>query len=156
SSAKPSTQAMPPSFERDVARRHAMDHFGAMLRASSQHPAMLEYLDNHISAGPTSFVAQNPMFLPAFLRDQIRGLNENLTREILELHPLGVRSGYTQADVTPFAKIITGWTIRPQGHAGGETGLFNFVAAMHEPGPQTILGQTFDHEGVRQGEMALD
>ncbi len=156
SSAKPATQAMPPSFERDVARRHAVDRFGAMLRASTQHPGMLVYLDNYVSVGPDAFLVKHPGFLPAAFRAQLKGLNENLAREILELHTLGVRSGYTQGDVTTFAKIITGWTIKARGEGQGETGLFNFVPGLHEPGPQTILGVTFDQGGVDQGEAALD
>lgn len=155
SSAKPATQAMPPSFERDVARRHALDSFGAMLRASSQHPAMLVYLDNYISVGPNSLLVQHPMLMPAAFRQQLKGLNENLAREILELHTLGVRSGYTQDDVTSFAKVITGWTIKAEGHADGETGLFHFVGALHEPGSHTIMGQAYSQQGLDQGEAVL-
>ena len=70
---------------------------------SETHPAMLLYLDNARSIGPNSFAGI----------DAAKGINENLAREILELHTLGVRSGYTQADVTNFAKVITGWTIVP-------------------------------------------
>lgn len=156
SSAKPLTQASPPSFERDVARRHAMDSFGDMLKASSEHPGMLLYLDNYISAGPNALLVKHPALMPPAVRAQIKGLNENLAREILELHTLGVRSGYTQEDVTTFAKVITGWTIKPQGGAGGETGLFNFVDALHEPGAKTVFGVRFDQSGVTQGLAVLD
>jgi uncharacterized protein (DUF1800 family) len=156
SSAKPETQAMPPSFERDVARRHAMGRFGEMLRASSQHPAMLIYLDNYLSVGPNSLLVQHPMLMPSAFRERLKGLNENLAREILELHTLGVRSGYTQDDVTTFAKVITGWTVKPEGHADGETGLFHYVDALHEPGAKTVLGQTYAQGGVDQGEAVLD
>jgi uncharacterized protein (DUF1800 family) len=156
SSAKPLTQAIPPSFERDVARRHAMDSFGAMLKASSQHPGMLLYLDNYLSVGPNSLLVGHPALMPAAFREQLKGLNENLAREILELHTLGVRSGYTQQDVTTFAKVITGWTIKPQGGVGGETGMFNFVGALHEPGAQTLLGARYEAGGVKQGEAVLD
>ncbi|MGA0602033.1 DUF1800 domain-containing protein [Caulobacter sp. KR2-114] len=155
SSAKPETQAMPPSFERDVARRHAVGSFHDMLRASTQHPGMLIYLDNYVSVGPNSLLVRHPMLMPAAFRERLKGLNENLAREILELHTLGVRSGYTQEDVTTFAKVITGWTVKPEGHAGGETGLFNFVDALHEPGPKTVLGQGYGQDGVAQGEAVL-
>ena len=155
SSAKPETQAMPPSFERDVARRHAMDSFGEMLRASTQHPAMLMYLDNYLSAGPHSLLVQHPMYMPAVFRGRVNGLNENLAREILELHTLGVRSGYTQRDVTTFAEVITGWTVKIEGHMDGETGMFHFVDALHEPGPKTIMGQGYGQDGVEQGEAVL-
>ena len=155
SSAKPETQAMPPSFERDVARRHAVDGFHAMLRASTQHPAMLIYLDNYVSVGPHSLLVSHPMLMPAAFRDRLKGLNENLAREILELHTLGVRSGYTQDDVTTFAKVITGWTVKPEGHADGETGLFHFVDALHEPGSKTVLGRAYSQGGVDQGEAVL-
>lgn len=155
SSAKPETQAMPPAFERDVARRHAVDRFHAMLRASTQHPGMLVYLDNYLSVGPNSLLVQHPMLMPAGFRQRLKGLNENLAREILELHTLGVRSGYTQDDVTTFAKVITGWTVKPEGHADGETGLFHFVDALHEPGPKTVLGQGYAQDGVEQGEAVL-
>jgi len=155
SSAKPETQAMPPSFERDVARRHAADNFHAMLLASTQHPGMLIYLDNFVSVGPNSLLVRHPMLMPAAYRERLKGLNENLAREILELHTLGVRSGYTQDDVTTFAKVITGWTVKPEGHAGGETGLFNFVGALHEPGAKTVLGQAYPQDGVEQGEAVL-
>jgi uncharacterized protein (DUF1800 family) len=78
-----------------------LGRFLDMLLAAEGHPAMLIYLDNAASMGPNSVSGLN--------RD--RGLNENLSREILELHTLGVRTVYTQEDVTNFAKVITGWTI---------------------------------------------
>ena len=91
------------AFEREAIRTHVLGRFGDMLLAVESHPAMLFYLDNVQSVGPNS---------PAG-RDRRRGLNENLAREILELHTLGVRSVYTQEDVTSFAKVITGWTVAP-------------------------------------------
>jgi uncharacterized protein (DUF1800 family) len=153
SAAKPATQAMPPSFERDVARRHAMGRFEDMLLASCKHPGMLVYLDNYTSVGPNSVVVRNPMLVPAGLRAVLKGLNENLAREILELHTLGVHGGYTQADVTTLAKIITGWSLRQRPGANGD--LFQFVAAAHEPGTQVLLDQTFRQDDVMQGVAAL-
>ncbi len=155
SAIKPETIALPPSFERDVVRAHAMGRFEDMLMASSQHPGMLIYLDNYLSIGPNSFIAGHPEYLPPRLRGRMNGLNENLAREILELHTLGVRSGYTQADVTAFAKILTGWSVKRAREAGGNGSLFRFVAVNHEPGTQTLLGVAYPQGGVEQGEAAL-
>ena len=88
------------SFEREAIRPHVLGRFGDMLKAVEQHPAMLFFLDNQQSLGPDSRAGQN----------RKRGLNENLAREIMELHTLGVGGGYTQDDVTSLARIITGWT----------------------------------------------
>ena len=88
------------SFEREAIRPHVLGRFADMLKAVEQHPAMLFFLDNQQSLGPDSRAGQN----------RKRGLNENLAREIMELHTLGVGSGYTQDDVTSLARIITGWT----------------------------------------------
>ena len=155
SAAKPDIIALTPLFERDVVRPHVCGRFEDMLLASCRHPGMLIYLDNYLSIGPNSFLAAHPEYLPAYLRERMKGLNENLGREILELHTLGVRSGYTQADVTTLARIITGWSIygnrdRP---ANGDT--FHFIRPAHEPGPQTLLGKTYDAEGEMQGRLAL-
>jgi uncharacterized protein (DUF1800 family) len=155
SAAKPEAIALPPSFERDVVRTHAMGRFEDMLIASSQHPGMLIYLDNYLSIGPNSFIAGHPEYLPPRLRQRMSGLNENLAREILELHTLGVRSGYTQADVTSFAKILTGWSVKRPRQAGADGKLFRFIDVNHEPGPQTLLGVGYSQAGVDQGEAAL-
>jgi len=101
------------------------------------------YLDNFHSIGPDS---------PAGIR-QGKGLNENLAREIMELHTLSVTGGYTQKDVTEFAKILTGWTIDAQGRGDG-SGFF-FAPRMHEPGSKTLLGETYHEDGVNEGEEAL-
>jgi uncharacterized protein (DUF1800 family) len=132
------------AFEREAIRPHMLGHFSDMLLAVESHPAMLAYLDNQRSIGPDSIAGQN----------QHRGLNENLAREIMELHTLGVRTGYTQADVTSFAKVITGWTIFPprDRETGGE---FSFNARMHQPGPQTVAGHTYSATGFDQGAAVL-
>ena len=88
------------SFEREAIRPHVLGRFADMLRAVEQHPAMLFFLDNQQSLGPDSRAGKN----------RNRGLNENLAREILELHTLGVGGGYAQEDVTSLAHVITGWT----------------------------------------------
>jgi uncharacterized protein (DUF1800 family) len=116
-----------------------------MLFGVESHPAMLIYLDNARSIGPNS---------PAGLRQQ-KGLNENLAREILELHTLGVRTGYTQDDVTNFAKVITGWSIEPPRTQSAHAGEFTFNPRMHEPGSQTIMGMSYAREGLGQGRAVL-
>ena len=94
------------SLEREAIRPHVLGNFRELLLAVEQHPAMLLYLDNQRSVGPNSVLAQR-----AARRERTLGLNENLAREILELHTLGVEAGYTQADVTSFAKVLTGWSL---------------------------------------------
>jgi uncharacterized protein (DUF1800 family) len=116
-----------------------------MLQAVESHPAMLFYRDNQFSAGPNS----------AFGQRTGRGLNENLAREILELHTLGVSGGYSQADVTSLARIITGWTFIGRLKQFGEPGRFFFNANTHEPGLQTLLGRPYDQEDVAKGRAAL-
>jgi uncharacterized protein (DUF1800 family) len=131
------------TFERDAIRPNVLGNFHDMLRASSRHPAMQIYLDNFRSVGPDS---------PAGRRRE-KGLNENLAREIMELHTLGVNGGYTQRDVTEFAKILTGWTIDADGRGDG-SGFF-FAPMLHEPGEKTLLGQTYVENGENEGEQAL-
>jgi uncharacterized protein (DUF1800 family) len=133
------------SFEREAIRPYVFGRFGDMLKAVEQHPAMLYFLDNQQSLGPDSRAGQN----------RKRGLNENLAREIMELHTLGVGSGYSQADVTALARIITGWTFAGREGKLGAPGSFVFNANAHEPGPQTLLGKTYPPDGVAQGEAVL-
>ncbi len=97
-------------FEREAIRPLVFGRFEALLAASTRHPAMLMYLDQAQSVGPGSQVAGlGRMGVPGL--KALNGLNENLAREIMELHTLGVGSGYTQADVTEFARALTGWSI---------------------------------------------
>jgi len=133
------------AYEREAIRPHVLGRFVDMLLAAESHPAMLIYLDNVQSTGPNSVAGIN----------QNRGLNENLAREILELHTLGVRTVYTQEDVTSFAKVITGWTLLTTAtnpHNGGE---FLYHPRMHEPGAQTVLGKSYRDTGVEQGRSVL-
>jgi uncharacterized protein (DUF1800 family) len=155
SAAKPEIIALAPVFERDVVRPHVCGRFEDMLLASCRHPGMLEYLDNFLSIGPNSPLAHHPEFVPVYLRDRMKGLNENLGREILELHTLGVRSGYTQADVTTLAKIITGWSLYGPNQAPASGDMFHYVGYAHEPGPQTLLGKTYPADGEAQGRAAM-
>jgi uncharacterized protein (DUF1800 family) len=133
------------SFEREAIRPHVLGRFGDMLKAAEQHPAMLFFLDNQQSLGPDSRAGQN----------RKRGLNENLAREIMELHTLGVGGGYTQDDVTSLARIITGWTFAGRQGRLGPTGTFVFNANAHQPGPQLLLGRSYADTGLAQGEEAL-
>jgi len=133
-------------YEREAMRPHVLGRFADMLQAVESHPAMLFYLDNTGSIGPNSVAGIN----------RSRGLNENLAREIMELHTLGVRSGYTQEDVTRFANILTGWTILPFVGNPDHGGEFVFNRRMHEPGPQTIMGKTYAEGGVEQGRAVLN
>jgi uncharacterized protein (DUF1800 family) len=133
------------SFEREAIRPHVLGRFADMLKAVEQHPAMLFFLDNQQSLGPDSRAGQN----------RNRGLNENLAREIMELHTLGVGGGYSQDDVTSLARIITGWTFAGRQGKLGTPGAFVFNANAHQPGPQRLLGQLYEDNGVAQGEAAL-
>jgi uncharacterized protein (DUF1800 family) len=133
------------AFEREAIRPHVLGRFADMLKAVEQHPAMLFFLDNQQSLGPDSRAGQN----------RKRGLNENLAREIMELHTLGVGGGYTQEDVTSLARIITGWTFAGRQGQLGPPGSFAFNANAHQPGPQQLLGKTYEANGLAQGEAAL-
>lgn len=133
------------AFEREAIRPHVLGRFSDMLKAVEQHPAMLFFLDNQQSLGPDSRAGQN----------RKRGLNENLAREIMELHTLGVGGGYTQEDVTSLARIITGWTFAGRQGQLGAPGSFVFNANAHQPGPQALLGKSYEATGLAQGEAAL-
>ncbi len=148
---KPAAARFVGGFEREAVRPHVTGRFADMVLAVERHPAMLFYLDNAASIGPDSF---------AGLRTG-KGLNENLGREILELHTLGVDGGYTQDDVIALAKIITGWSVGWQMGAVAQrlTGAkidasFGFYPMRHEPGSKTLLGRTYP-EGYEGGIAAL-
>jgi uncharacterized protein (DUF1800 family) len=133
------------SFEREAIRPHVLGRFADMLKAVEQHTAMLFYLDNGVSVGPNS-----PVGLKGY-----RGLNENLAREIMELHTLSVNGGYTQDDVISLARVITGWTYSGIKGILGPPGSFVFYADAHEPGAQRVLGKVYEENGVAQGEAVL-
>src|SRR5262245_47518459 len=137
--------ARPGGYERERIRAHVLDSFAEMLLAVESDPAMLIYLDNVQSMGPNSVAGIN--------RD--KGLNENLAREILELHTLGVRSVYGQDDVTSLAKVLTGWTMLQQANDPVHGGEFVFIKRLHEPGAQTVVGKRYDDTGVDQGRAVL-
>jgi uncharacterized protein (DUF1800 family) len=149
------------TLENEAIRPHVAGRFLDLLMAVEQHPAMIAFLDNQYSVGKDSDVARLAArrFLRADLDAPKRqfGINENLAREILELHTLGVNGGYSQADVTSFAQIITGWSIGGgKGRlAGGAPGRFYFRDNLHEPGAKVFLGKTYSEQGLRQGEAVL-
>ena len=167
---KGSVRGIVGAFEREAIRPHIAGRFVDLLRASTMHPAMLRYLDNHLSAGPDSRVVQRlARRAQAAAREdaasdaarppRVTGLNENLARELLELHTLGAAhaagghgpwGGYTQADVTALAAVLTGW--RGAGHPGANAA--GFQADWHQPGRQTVLGHSLD-SGPQGLEEAL-
>lgn len=159
-----------PAYEREVIRPHIFGRFEDMLKAVSRHICMLTYLDNAISIGPNSRAGQrrrqrNP---------GARTLNENLPREILELHTLGVNGGYTQNDVIELAKALSGWShggLRPNLRRARNNataaapqpgriarpvfGGFEFREQFHEPGPKTVLGKSYRENGAEEGLAIL-
>ena len=141
----PVMQATAGAFEREAIRAHAFGRFEEMLVAVETHPAMLHYLDQRQSIGPNSAAG----------RRRSKGLNENLAREILELHTLGVGGGYSQADVTAFARVLTGWSISGMEELLDGYGCFVFAPNRHEPGAQTILGKRYPDAGKEQGIAVL-
>lgn len=145
SAAKNDVRPFVGAFEREAIRPNLQRSFYDMLVAAEQHPAMLTYLDNTRSIGPNS---------PAGLRRDA-GINENLAREILELHTVSTAAEYTQADVEAFAKIITGWTVELSPLNTADIGTFKFEERFHEPGTHTVLGTDYAENGVEQGENLL-
>jgi uncharacterized protein (DUF1800 family) len=133
------------AYEREAIRPHVFGKFADLLLAAESHPAMLIYLDNTSSMGPDSVAGIN----------RNRGINENLGREILELHTLGVRAGYHQDDVVSLAKAITGWTIYPTTDNPDHGGEFLYHPRLHEPGPEMVLGKAYRDTGVEQGRAVL-
>ena len=166
---KPAVADLAGAFELEAIRPYVLGNFGDMLLAVEQHPAMLIYLDQDKSIGPNSMAAARGA---ARQPDKKRGLNENLAREILELHTLGVRSGYTQADVTEFARALTGWSIavantgnaskpikltkpRKNNNAAVDENGFMYRPQLHEPGSRSIMGRTYGQDGQAQAQAVL-
>lgn len=148
-------------LEFEAIRPHVTGSFAAMLNAVERHPAMLLYLDQAASIGPNSPVAQR---VGRFAPNRKIGLNENLAREIMELHTLGVRTGYSQADVTEFARAMTGFTVAglnrgPISRFAGTAatpGDFVFAGPIHEPGARMIMGKRYDQSGEAQAQAVLN
>jgi len=150
-------------MEREAIRPHVNGRFLDLLLAVETHPAMLRYLDQAQSVGPDSMLAERT---DARLEGgtiggrpaRKLGLNENLGREIMELHTLGADAGYTQADVTEFSRALTGWSMptamqRTRGIGAGST--FVFRDAAHEPGTRTVLERHYPDTGVDQARAIL-
>jgi uncharacterized protein (DUF1800 family) len=145
-------------LEFEAIRPHVLGRFEDMLVAVEQHPAMLLYLDQAQSVGPDSIVGAR-----AEAAGRKAGLNENLGREILELHTLGVRTGYSQDDVTEFARALTGWTVAgigrgrvgPKVMGNRQPGQFLFAEPLHEPGARTIMGKHYGQSGEAQARAVL-
>jgi uncharacterized protein (DUF1800 family) len=151
------------TLENEAIRPHVNGRFVDLLTAAVKHPAMIVFLDNQLSAGADSAAARlvaarfaAPHGSPVGPRRQF-GINENLAREILELHTLGVDGGYTQQDVTSFAQIITGWSVGGgDGRlAGGDVGRFYFRDNLHQPGAKAFLGKSYPQYGEAQGLAVL-
>ena len=149
------------AMEREAIRPHVCANFTDLLLAAEKHPAMLLYLDNQTSVGPNSKAAS---LVARRGKGRKLDINENLAREILELHTLGVNGGYTQKDVTTFAQAISGWSVGGQdmgrrfaklGYDNGKPGEFFFREPFHEPGAKKLLGKTFGDDGRKQGEAIL-
>ena len=132
-------------FEREAIRPHVFGRFEDMLVASSTHPGMLLYLDQARSAGPNS----------AGGRFRQMGLNENLAREIMELHTVGADAGYSQADVTEFARALTGYSIGYKNDPPDEQGRFLYRPQLHEPGARTVMGRRYEQEDQDQARAVL-
>jgi uncharacterized protein (DUF1800 family) len=154
------------TLENEAIRPHVDGRFADMLTAVEQHPAMIAFLDNQYSVGKDSVLAALAAQRAtrrlahgdaSFTPPRAFGINENLAREILELHTLGVNGGYAQSDVTSFAQILTGWSIGGgKGRlAGGLPGRFYFRENLHQPGAKVFLGKTYHETGQSQGEAVL-
>jgi uncharacterized protein (DUF1800 family) len=141
--ARPAVAGRVNAYELEAIGPHVAGRFGEMLLAVARQPAMLLYLDNARSVGPDSRLG---------LR-RGKSINENLGRELMELHTLGVDGGYTQDDVIALARILTGWSLARRDAAILTE--FEFHEFMHEPGPKTLLGRTFDQGGMAEGLAAL-
>jgi uncharacterized protein (DUF1800 family) len=127
---KGNTRAFTGNYLATAIRTNALGKFEDLLLASARHPAMLLYLDQ--------------------AQSNVRGINENYARELMELHTLGVDAGYTQTDVREMARILTGWSVAfAQGQA------FRFNERQHDTGDKVLLGKTFKNAGVREGEEAI-
>jgi uncharacterized protein (DUF1800 family) len=145
SAMKLATATLVGPFEAEAIRPHVFGRFEDLLVASSTHPAMLIYLDQAQSIGPDSLAAA-----AASQGGRRTGLNENLAREIMELHTVGVEAGYRQSDVTEFARAMTGWSVGGAKETDDRRGRFVFRDRAHEPGARTILGRRYAQGGRGQ------
>ncbi len=152
---KPQVLVLAGALENEAIRPNLGGRFADMLLAVESHPAMILYLDNQASIGPNSKLAQRAASRAGASQRKL-DINENLAREVLELHTLGVKGGYTQQDVTTFAKVLTGWSVNAGRLAPGRTGTFEFREAAHEPGAKVVLGKRYSQYGDAQVRAVLD
>lgn len=156
---KPGTQFEAGPHEFTAIRPHVLGRFSDMLKAAVLHPAMLIYLDQFQSIGPNAPFAQRRARRGGD-QQRPRGLNENLAREVLELHTLGVDGGYSQTDVTELARALTGWTVPGIGRVGrfaeDQPSGAAFVALVHEPGARQVLGRSYPAGEAKQALAILD
>jgi uncharacterized protein (DUF1800 family) len=137
-------------YERKAIRPYVLGRFRELLGATARHPAMAFYLDNWLSVSPS---ADGRARIPG-TRKPVAGLNENYARELMELHTLGVDGGYTQADVTALARVLTGWSFDPRRAVNGDA--FRFFPGLHDNGDKIWLGKAVPGKGLAEGEWALD
>lgn len=146
-------------MEREAIRPHVLGNFSDLLLAVETHPAMLRYLDNVVSVGADSMLVERRSRRAGRRTDgkppRKLGLNENLAREIMELHTLGAESGYTQADVVEFARALTGWGVPLPRELDAARGAFAFHDRAHEPGARRLLGRIYAQQGQEQGRAIL-
>ena len=126
-------------------RKNALGSFRDLLEVTARHPAMLIYLDNERNTASNN---------PGQKKD-LKNINENYARELMELHTLGVNGGYTQKDITELSRIFTGWGVDYFGHVADEHG-FNFYANLHDPDEKVFLGHKIEPQGIEEGRKALD
>ncbi|MBW5799757.1 DUF1800 domain-containing protein [Halomonas elongata] len=160
SAEKPTVRLLAGAFEREAIRPNIDDDFASLLLSVEQHPAMLLYLDNVSSIGPGSRMGRRRNRRAAKGRGKPAGINENLAREAMELHSLGVDGGYSQQDVLELARALTGWRTRlqvPDSSKGRTLAPYGsvFQRRAHEPGSRKLLGQTFSQRYAAQGRTML-
>lgn len=139
------TAALAGAYEREAIRPNILGTFQELAEAAIFHPAMLIYLDNWQSIGPSTRPAQRRGL----------GLNENLAREVMELHTVTPEAGYSQEDVTEFAKALTGWSVGNPRFGQGSKGETLFIGFIHESGPRTIMGKHYSQSGEGQARAIL-
>ena len=139
------TRLFPGAYEREAIRPRILGSFYELAVSAIFHPAMIVFLDNDGSVGPNS---------PRGKRNNI-GLNENLAREALELHTVTPAADYSQADVTEFAKALTGWRIERRDNDGRKQGHITFHKNSHEPGTREVLGKRYKEKEAKQALAIL-
>ena len=140
-----------PDWEREVLGKHVFGKFEDFLMATAKHPAMLFYLDNHVSQAPMANAAK--VLQGREREERTGGLNENYARELMELHTVGVDNGYTQKDVIQLALVLTGWSIEG---AGADRGTFTFRKRYHaSKSAKRVMGKTVKGGDIGEGEAVI-